>query len=153
MIRVPITILADTLRNAGRERALPSAQAQTLSQLSVGEPKSVTELAAAQERAVSSMTEVVQRLERHRLVRRVDDHGDDRRRVFVVITDEGRVRLRASIAARDALLAERLDELSAQEIASIVAAAPLLWRLARLDPSIWPDVPHRPPRPRRRELT
>ncbi|WP_369046568.1 MarR family winged helix-turn-helix transcriptional regulator [Sinomonas sp. P10A9] len=152
LIRVPVTILADALRRAGSSQALPSAQAQTLSQLSAGEPMSVSDLAGAQELAVSSMTEVVQRLERKGLVERAEDHDGDRRRVFVAITPEGLYRLRESIAARDSLVVKRLEGLEDHELELLARAAPLLWRLARLDPEIWPRIPGRPPRPRSREL-
>ena len=152
LIRVPVTILADSLRRAGSTRALPASQAQTLSQLSAGEPLSVTELASAQELAVSSMTEVVQRLEAKGLVVRAAGQGDDRRRVFVAITPEGLYRLRESTAARDSLLVRRIGGLDDGERDLLARAAPLLWRLARLDPEVWPRIPTRRPRPRSRDV-
>lgn len=152
MVRVPVTILADSLKRAGNSRALPSTQAQALSQLSAGDALSVSELAHAQELAVSTMTEVIQRLEERGLVVKAAADQDDRRRVLVAITPEGQYRLSEAIADRDSLLMSRLEGLAESERELLARAVPILWRLARLDPAIWPRIPRRPPRPRSRDL-
>lgn len=149
-LRVPVTILGDSLRRAGKGRALPTSQAQVLSQLSAEESLSVSELAQAHELAVSSMTEVLQRLSAQGLITKTGTE-QDRRQVRVGITAHGRHRLNETAAARDELLGLRLERLPQEELERLEAAVPALWRLARLDAEIWPRIPARPRRPRSRE--
>jgi DNA-binding MarR family transcriptional regulator len=149
-LRVPVTILGDVLRRAGKGRALPTSQAQVLSHLSAEESLSVSELAQAHELAVSSMTEVLQRLEAQGLITKTGTE-QDRRQVRVAITAQGRHRLSETAAARDELLGMRLERLPEEELERLEAAVPALWRLARLDAEIWPRIPARPRRPRSRE--
>ncbi|MBT2535472.1 MarR family winged helix-turn-helix transcriptional regulator [Arthrobacter sp. ISL-69] len=149
-LRVPLTILGDVVRRAGKGRALPTSQAQVLSQLSAEESLSVSELARAQELAVSSMTEVLQRLQARGLITKTGTE-QDRRQVRVAITADGRHRLNETAAARDEMLGMRLASLPEDELKRLEAAVPALWRLARLDAEIWPRIPARPHRPRSRE--
>ncbi|WAH96318.1 MarR family winged helix-turn-helix transcriptional regulator [Arthrobacter sp. MMS18-M83] len=150
LLRVPVTILGDTLRRASSGRALPPSQGQALSQLSAEESLTVSQLAQAQEVAVSSMTETVQRLEAKGLITKTGAE-QDRRQVRVAITAEGRYRLKETVHARDELLRGRLERLASEDLERLAAAAPVLWRLARLDSGIWPRIPSRPRRPRSRE--
>jgi DNA-binding MarR family transcriptional regulator len=150
LLRVPVTMLGEALRRAGKGRALPSSQAQVLSQLAAEESLSVSELAQAQELAVSSMTEVLQRLGAHGLITKTGAE-QDRRQVRVAITADGRHRLRETVTARDELLIRRLERLPEEDLERLAAAVPALWRLARLDAEIWPRIPARPRRPRSRE--
>jgi DNA-binding MarR family transcriptional regulator len=106
-------------------------------------------LAAAQELAVSSMTESVVKLEAAGLVRK-GPSPDDRREVRVSITSEGRRRLDKALRARTDVLVEALGTLSGEERLALAAALPALWRLADRDPDLWPRVREKPPAPRRR---
>jgi DNA-binding MarR family transcriptional regulator len=89
----------------------------------------VTALAATEAVAQPTMTTLIGRLERDGLVARGGD-PDDARAVLVAITEEGRGRLQARRAARTALLAGRLDALDDAERAALLAALPVLDKLA-----------------------
>jgi len=88
---------------------------------------------AAQERVQPpSMTRIVNALEDGGyVVRRA--HETDGRQVVVVLSERGRTTLLADRARRDAWLAQRLRELSADERDTLRRAAPILERLANSD--------------------
>jgi len=88
---------------------------------------------AAQERVQPpSMTRIVNALEDcGYVVRRA--HETDGRQVVVVLSERGRTTLLADRARRDAWLAQRLRELSADERDTLRRAAPILERLANSD--------------------
>lgn len=71
-------------------------------------PPAITELADCMESAKSNITSMVDRLEREGLVQRVDD-PDDRRRVLIAMTDEGRTRYEAGMKIFQQLNAEIRD--------------------------------------------
>jgi DNA-binding MarR family transcriptional regulator len=148
-LRIPVTILGDTLRRVTENFALSPTQARVLSQLSAGDSLSISVLAASQELAVSSMTESVVKLEAAGLVVK-GPSSDDRREVRVSITAEGRRRLDKALRARTDVLVESLAALSDEERRALAAALPALWRLADRDPDLWPRVRVKPPVARRR---
>ena len=87
------------------------------------------ELAARERVQPPSMTRTVNFLEDSGYVTRRP--GDvDRRQVIVSITPKGRKTVRADRASRDAWLAQRLAELSPDEIDLVRRAAPILERIA-----------------------
>ncbi|MEX0426615.1 MarR family winged helix-turn-helix transcriptional regulator [Nocardioides sp. DS6] len=87
------------------------------------------ELAARERVQPPSMTRTVNFLEEGGFVTRRP--GDsDRRQVLVSITEKGRKTVKADRASRDAWLAQRLSELSPDEIDVIRRAAPILERIA-----------------------
>ena len=88
---------------------------------------------AAQERVQPpSMTRIVNALEDGGyVVRRA--HETDGRQVVVVLSERGRSTVLADRARRDAWLARRLRELSADERDTLRRAAPILERLANSD--------------------
>jgi DNA-binding MarR family transcriptional regulator len=88
---------------------------------------------AAQERVQPpSMTRIVNALEeRGYVVRRA--HETDGRQVVVVLSERGRTTLVADRARRDAWLAQRLRDLTADERDTLRRAAPILERLANSD--------------------
>ena len=87
------------------------------------------ELAARERVQPPSMTRTVNFLEEGGYVTRRP--GDsDRRQVLVSITEKGRKTVKADRASRDAWLAQRLSELSPDEIDVIRRAAPILERIA-----------------------
>ena len=90
------------------------------------------ELAAQERIQPPSMTRIVNALEDGGYVAR-RTHETDRRQVVVALTDGGRATLRADRARRDAWLARRLADLSADERQVLRRAAPLLERLANSD--------------------
>jgi DNA-binding MarR family transcriptional regulator len=148
-LRIPLTIIGDTLRRVTEAFALSPTQARVLSQLSAGDSLSISVLAASQELAVSSMTESIVRLEAAGLVRK-GPSPDDRREVKVSITADGRRRLEKALRARTDTLASSLIGLTEEERLTLVAALPALWRLADRDPDLWPRLRIRPPATRRR---
>jgi DNA-binding MarR family transcriptional regulator len=92
-------------------------------------PLQIGELAAHERVRPPSMTRAVTSLESDGYVERRSDESDARV-VMVHLTDQGRVTLLADRKRRDAWLACRLRELSAEDRAVLRAAAPILERLA-----------------------
>jgi len=88
----------------------------------------VRELAARERISAAAMSKHVDRLERDGLVERAP-REDDRRRVGLTLTDEGRRVLRRVRSRRTAWLVSRLDSLSPEELAAIEAAVGPLSRL------------------------
>jgi DNA-binding MarR family transcriptional regulator len=79
-----------------------------------------------------AMTKQIDRLERDGLVERTQSE-DDRRRVAIRLTDDGRRLLRRVRSRRTAWLAQRLAELDEDELAVIEAAVGPLSRLLHGD--------------------
>nr|WP_078917165.1 MarR family transcriptional regulator [Streptomyces sp. NRRL S-813] len=88
--------------------------ASTLARLEREGPARLTALAVAEGVAQPSMTQLVQRLERRGLVRRVDDPADGRV-TLVAVTDAGRELLAERRRLRDGRLADLLAALPAEE--------------------------------------
>ena len=92
----------------------------------------VGELAAAEKVQPPSMTRTVNCLEESGDVVK-SPHPTDGRQVVVGLSDQGRGRVLADRARRDAWLAQRLRELTPDERAVLRQAAPILDRLAQQD--------------------
>ena len=92
----------------------------------------VGELAAAEKVQPPSMTRTVNCLEESGDVRK-RPHETDGRQVVVELSEQGRDRVLADRARRDAWLAQRLRELTPEERAVLRQAAPILDRLAQKD--------------------
>jgi DNA-binding MarR family transcriptional regulator len=95
--------------------------AATLARLERQGPARLTALAAAEGVAQPSMTQLVQRLERQGLVRRIDD-PDDGRVTLIAVTDTGREVLAERRRARDARLTDLLAALPDDEQRTLGAA-------------------------------
>ena len=150
--RSPLTMLGSLLRETNETSALTASQSLVLSQLTAADSLPITELAAADGRAVSTMTEIVRRLVNAGFV--VKHNGiEDRRQVRVSITDAGRSALEGNLRLRDEALAQRIGELAEHERVALASALPALWKLAGIDPQLWPQMRPRPGRPRRRRTT
>ncbi len=93
---------------------------------------SVGELAAQERVQPPSMTRTVNCLEDGGYVAR-RPHETDRRQVVVVLSDLGRETVLADRARRDAWLARKLKDLTAEERAVLRRAAPILEELAQKD--------------------
>ena len=89
-------------------------------------------LAAAERVQPPSMTRTVNCLEEGGYVAR-RPHDTDGRQVVVALTDRGRDTVLADRARRDAWLAQRMRELSADERAVLRKAAPILEQLSQKD--------------------
>jgi DNA-binding MarR family transcriptional regulator len=88
--------------------------AATLGRLARGGPQRLTRLAADEGVAQPSMTQLIQRLERQGLVRRVSDPADGRVRL-ISITEAGRELIQQRRAARAARLSDLIATLSAED--------------------------------------
>src|SRR3954447_24804251 len=93
---------------------------------------SVGELASHERVQPPSMTRTVNALDEGGYISR-RAHETDGRQVVVVLSEQGRTTLLADRARRDAWLARRLRELTADERAVLRRAAPRLERLATTD--------------------
>jgi len=93
---------------------------------------SVGELASQERVQPPSMTRTVNCLEDGGYVAR-RPHDTDRRQVVVVLSDFGRETVLADRARRDAWLARKLADLTAEERAVLRRAAPILDRLSQKD--------------------
>ena len=92
----------------------------------------VGELAAHERVQPPSMTRTVNCLEEGGYVAR-RPHETDGRQVVVVLSDRGRDTVLADRARRDAWLARKLQDLTAEERAVLRRAAPILEQLAQKD--------------------
>jgi DNA-binding MarR family transcriptional regulator len=92
-------------------------------------PMAPSALARAEHVKPPSMTKVIEGLEERGLVRR-DPHPTDRRQCLISRTDAGEAFVLETRRRRTAWLAQEMGELSADERAALLAAGPLLDRLA-----------------------
>jgi DNA-binding MarR family transcriptional regulator len=121
------------VRRSGTPRDISFTTASTLSRLEHDGPRRLTSLAIDEGVAQPSMTQLVQRLERQGLVERNRD-PDDKRVVWVAITDAGRRLLSDRRTSRAQELAELLATLPPEDEAAlataVLAALPVIRRLA-----------------------
>src|SRR5215831_13573967 len=88
------------------------------------------ELAEHEKVQPPSMTRVIAVLEERNLVLR-SPHLTDRRQVILTVTEEGRAVVQRVRRRKDAWLARRLAELTAEERATLRAAVPILEKLSQ----------------------
>jgi DNA-binding MarR family transcriptional regulator len=132
------------LRYVAREDPASGLSAARLSALSVlvfAGPKTLGELAAAEQVRPPTMTSIVRALEEAGFVRRAADDRD-RRVVRLTATAKGRRVLQRARERRIATLAERLSHLDAHEIERVREAADLV-ELGLRRSSARPDPPAR----------
>jgi DNA-binding MarR family transcriptional regulator len=118
------------LRHVRREdpaTGVPAAQLSALSVLVFGGPRTLGELAAAEQVRPPTMTRIVKSLEADALVRRVRDSHDGRVH-RVQATAKGRRVMQRGRERRVANLAALLGRLQPEEIARVSAAAELVER-------------------------
>ncbi len=106
------------------------ARLSALSVLVFGGPKTLGELAAAEQVRPPTMSRIVAGLERSRLVQITRDPGDARR-MNIRATREGTQLLQQGRERRIEYLANHLRDLSAAELAQVRLAADLLERVLR----------------------
>jgi DNA-binding MarR family transcriptional regulator len=125
------------VRHSGTPREMSFTTASTLSRLEHEGARRLTSLAADEGVAQPSMTQLIQRLERQGFVERHRD-PDDRRVVWVSISEAGRGLLADRRGSRAARMAELLATLPAQEeaalSAAVLAALPVIRKLAERHP-------------------
>ena len=118
------------LRRQDEVMGLSPARASVLSILVFGGPRTLGELAAAEQVRPPTMTRLTRGLEADGLVRRAAEPRD-RRIVRMHATAKGAKLLRLGRARRLSHLAERMRRLDAREVALLDEAAALIERLSR----------------------
>jgi len=137
----PDAALAGALRDAVGRLGRRMRAERPASELSLGQlaalrtldlhgPMTPGELSAHEEVQPPSLTRIVTRLEEQGYVSRTPD-PDDRRQVVVAASAAGRGLLAEDRRRKDAWLARRLLTLTAQELAALAAAVPVLEKLSR----------------------
>jgi DNA-binding MarR family transcriptional regulator len=136
-MRISVSRLARRLRvehrllgAGGPEPALSDIQLAALAALERHEAMTPGELAEYEKVQPPSMTRVIAVLEERALVRR-SAHPTDRRQVFLTVTDEGRALVDRVRRRKEAWLAQRMQELTAEEMEILRAAAPILEKLSQ----------------------
>lgn len=134
-MRISISRLARRLRVerlglGDTELVLSDIQLAALAALDRHEAMSPGELAEHEKVQPPSMTRVIAVLEERNLVRRAP-HPTDRRQVILTVTEDGRALVNQVRRRREAWLAQRLQELSEEELAALAAAAPILEKLSQ----------------------
>jgi DNA-binding MarR family transcriptional regulator len=121
------------VRREDPETGLPGARLSALSVLVFGGPRTLGELAAAEQVRPPTMTRIVQALERDGLVRR-DGDPNDARVARIRATAKGRRVMQKGCERRIANLATLLARLSHQEVAQVRKAAELVERALAQEP-------------------
>ena len=124
-------VLIAWVRTMSEPQQLSLGAAGTLATLGRQGPLSIGDLAASEHVSQPAMTQLVDRLERDRLVER-RHRSRDQRIVSVSITRLGRSLLARRRRLRARRLGDLLDRLPAAERAAFMAAVPALRRLAQL---------------------
>jgi DNA-binding MarR family transcriptional regulator len=129
-LRISLMRLGRRLRNERTDYSVSITQLAVLGTLSRHGALTPGELAAHERVQPPSMSRVLAALEQAGLVSR-SAHPTDGRQVVVELTDKARAMVAEDRRRREAWLAVRLAELSADERATLRAAAPILDRLAQ----------------------
>jgi len=128
-LRLSVLRLARELRTRSAEEGLTPTQSGVLAALARRGPMRAGELAAVEALNPTMLSRVLVNLEDAGLVaRRADPH--DRRCAWAEATPAGRRLIRRLRARHRALLAARLGELDAADLAAVLAALPALEALA-----------------------
>jgi DNA-binding MarR family transcriptional regulator len=134
-LRISITRLARRLRVerlglGGTETVLSDMQLAALAALERHDSMTPGELAEHEKVQPPSMTRVIAVLEERGLVRR-EPHATDRRQVVLTVTADGRDLVQRVRRRREAWLAQRLQELTPDELKILRAAAPILEKISQ----------------------
>jgi DNA-binding MarR family transcriptional regulator len=130
-LRVSIGLVVRRLRQVRVEGELTLSESSALARLDRGEPATASALARLEQISPQSMGATLAALEGRGLVDRAAD-PEDGRRVVLSVTQAGREVLSNRRAARTERLAQALStEFTAAELEHLLAAAPLLERLAQ----------------------
>lgn len=130
-LRTSVMRLARRLRRMRADTTLSLGALAALGTLDRHGPQSPGELAAHERVQPPSMTRIVKALEAEGFVTR-QPHPTDGRQVVVALTPAGVALLREDRKRREAWLAQRLCELTAEERDILRKASPVLERLGRL---------------------
>ncbi|MEV4344567.1 MarR family transcriptional regulator [Actinoplanes sp. NPDC049596] len=118
------------LREVAKLDELTPSQTSVLSRLEKGGAASSSELAVAEQVRPQSMAATIAAIEQVGLVMRTPDPGDGRKQL-ISLSELGREKIGVSRQAREEWMARALaDDFSEEERQAILAALPLLDRLA-----------------------
>ncbi|MFE4965658.1 MarR family winged helix-turn-helix transcriptional regulator [Streptomyces sp. NPDC056660] len=131
---VALEQLVRYVRQVSTAGGLSSAASSVLGRLGREGPQRLTELARAEGVSQPGMTQLVTRMERDGLLRRIAS-TDDRRGVLVEATDAGADVVRERRAERAVALRELMERLDPQERSAVVIALPALARLIQAEAS------------------
>lgn len=134
-MRISVSRLARRLRVerlglGGPETALSDIQLAALAALERKGSMTPGELADHEKVQPPSMTRVIAVLEERGLVLR-EPHSTDRRQVILTVTPDGRDLVQRVRRRREAWLAQRLQELTAEERQILRRAAPILEKISQ----------------------
>jgi len=134
-LRISVSRLARRLRaqrtaSGLTEAVLSETQLAALAALEGHQAMTPGELAEHEKVQPPSMTRVIAVLEERDLVLR-SPHATDRRQVVLTVTEEGRALVQRVRRRKDAWLAQRLAELTAEERAILRAAVPIVEKLSQ----------------------
>jgi DNA-binding MarR family transcriptional regulator len=134
-MRISVSRLARRLRVerlglGGPETALSDIQLAALAALERKGSMTPGELAEHEKVQPPSMTRVIAVLEERGLVLR-EPHSTDRRQVILTVTQDGRDLVQRVRRRREAWLAQRLQELTAEERQILRRAAPILEKISQ----------------------
>jgi len=132
-LRPTLLRLARNLRRETETLGVTSHQATLLALVQARQGLSLRELASEEGISAPSLSGHVDRLEAAGLLRRLRS-SDDRRRVGLELTAEGRALLKRVRARRTSWLAERLDTLTDAEREQLERALPVLAALLEARP-------------------
>jgi DNA-binding MarR family transcriptional regulator len=121
------------LRGEAHELGVTSTQASLLAALQRSPGIGLGELAAQEHVSAPTLVSHIDKLEAAGFVERVRDNCADRRRVGLTITVDGIQVLQTLRERRTAWLAARLETLSPEALAAVVAAIEPLQQLVRRD--------------------
>jgi DNA-binding MarR family transcriptional regulator len=128
-LRTTVMRLARRLRNQRAETSLSLGQIAALGSLDRHGPLTPGELASHERVQPPSMTRILAKLEDAGLVTRVP-HATDRRQVVMDVSPAGKAMLRDDRRRRDAWMAQRMRDLTADEREILRRAAGVLEKLA-----------------------
>jgi len=131
-LRPSLMRISRELRRESRAVGVSAEQVSLLVAIKYAPGIGAGELAARERISPPAMTQHIDRLERDGLVVRTPS-PDDRRRVGLALTEEGRRVLRRVRSRRTAWLATRLRGLTPDELAAVEAAVEPLEKLLRED--------------------
>lgn len=129
-LRATLGLLYRRLRQTRVTGGLSLPESSALSRLDRHGPATGAELAKLEQISPQSISATLQALEAKDLIQRAADPGD-RRRVILSLTKAGRATVHSKRAARTEQLARGLEALSDEERDKLLAALPVLERLAR----------------------
>jgi DNA-binding MarR family transcriptional regulator len=128
-LQVSIGLFVRLLRQSPVEGELTPPEVSALSRLERAGAATASDLARAEQITPQAVGATLTGLEERGLIERRPD-PDDRRRVLLTVTRAGRQTMRSKRSARAEQLARALsDGFSPEELATLMAAAPLIERL------------------------